>query len=190
MASNVPQQLLNDSENEFMAMAVSKAEDSLVEGEIPVGAVFVCDLEGVPTVIATASNKTNVSKNGTRHAEMVAIDDILTEKRLGMGCFSDVDLYVTCEPCIMCAAALSRLGIRKVYFGCHNDRFGGNGSILTVNEDSTGPRYSTYPAQAGLMKQEAIRVFQKFYARENKACPEAKRRRKDNGDEEQEEREV
>jgi tRNA(Arg) A34 adenosine deaminase TadA len=52
------------------------------------------------------------------------------------GILSNCDLYVTCEPCIMCAAALSKLGIRKVYFGCHNDRFGGNGSILSVHSDA------------------------------------------------------
>ena len=48
------------------------------------------------------------------------------------------DLYVTCEPCIMCAGALSLLGIHRVVFGCKNDRFGGNGSILSLHSSGCG----------------------------------------------------
>ena len=162
-----------------MKMAVDQAEASLNDGEIPVGAVFVREWGGKKEVIAKTSNQTNASKNGTRHAEMVAADEILMDKKLSADVFKEIDLYVTCEPCIMCAAALSRLGIRKVYFGCHNDRFGGNGSILRVNENPVGSRYSAYEAVSGIMKEEAIAVFQRFYSRENKGCPETKRRRKE-----------
>ena len=175
----------DDDATAFMTMAVSKAEESLEDGEIPVGAIFVHEsVAGKKQVIAAAANKTNVTKNGTRHAEMVAVDEILLDKKLGSDVFKRTDVYVTCEPCIMCAAALSRLGIRHVFFGCHNDRFGGNGSILSVNETPVGPRYSAYPADAGIMKTEAIAVFQRFYSRENKLCPEAKRRRKEDDDNE------
>ena len=52
----------------------------------------------------------------------------------GITDFSEIDLYVTCEPCIMCAHALAIINIRKVYFGCYNPRFGGNGSILNVHK--------------------------------------------------------
>lgn len=53
--------------------------------------------------------------------------------------FDRCDLYVTCEPCIMCAGALSLLGFRKVFYGCGNDKFGGNGSILSIHEDGCHP---------------------------------------------------
>jgi tRNA(Arg) A34 adenosine deaminase TadA len=94
---------------------------------------------------------------GTRHAEIVAIEDILYNQKLPTEIFRSCDLYVddfcvkcgmwlmlmtvrmfryvTCEPCIMCAAAIGMLGIRRVFFGCSNDRFGGNGSILSVHSD-------------------------------------------------------
>lgn len=178
----------------FMTLAIAKAEESLKDGEIPVGAIFVCDSDAAhlgtvaepsagsdfgKVVMAATSNKTNASKNGTRHAEMVAIDQIILDKKYNPSIFRKMDLYVTCEPCIMCAAALSRVGIRRVYFGCHNDRFGGNGSILSVHKDTIGSHYAPYPAYSGIMKDEAIAVFQRFYSRENKQCPETKRRRKD-----------
>ena len=85
--------------------------------------------------------------------------------------FRGVDLYVTCEPCVMCAAALGRLGVRRVVFGCANDRFGGCGSVLSLHEGK-------YPAQGGLLAQEAVGLFRKFYARENSRAPVTKRKRK------------
>jgi tRNA-specific adenosine deaminase 2 len=62
---------------------------------------------------------------------MCAIDDILEKHSAEI--FKTTDLYVTVEPCIMCASALRQLGIRNVYFGCANHRFGGCGSVLHVN---------------------------------------------------------
>lgn len=69
---------------------------------------------------------------GTRHAEFVAIEEIL--KTYPPSVFRETDLYVTVEPCIMCASAIRQLGIRAVYFGCLNDRFGGNGGVLNIHK--------------------------------------------------------
>ena len=76
-------------------------------------------------------------------------------------------LYVTCEPCIMCAAAIASLGIPKVYFGCFNERFGGNGSILSVHLSSDLQR-NKYDISTGLLKEECINLFHRFYSHENK----------------------
>lgn len=65
----------------------------------------------------------------------MAINKAILEDKVDIGIFSDCDLFVTCEPCIMCAAAIGKIGIKNVYFGCHNERFGGNGSILSVHCD-------------------------------------------------------
>jgi MafB19-like deaminase len=64
------------------------------------------------------------------------------------------ELYVTCEPCIMCAAALSLLGIKAVTFGCHNNKFGGTGSILSVHETASGGcgRYDPLPVSSYTLK--------------------------------------
>ena len=80
----------------------------------------------------------------TRHAELEAIDDILSTPSLTPQAdatssypylLKDTILYVTVEPCIMCASALRQLGIREVYYGCENGKFGGCGSVLGVNEE-------------------------------------------------------
>ena len=68
---------------------------------------------------------------------MVAIDKIhskIPSEDL-VKVFSETDLYVTVEPCIMCAAALRHVGIKSVYYGCGNDKFGGNGSILSLHNE-------------------------------------------------------
>ena len=74
----------------------------------------------------------------TRHAELEAIDEIFADQTLTPVMneypLSQTTLYVTVEPCIMCASALRQLGIKEVFYGCGNDRFGGCGSVLGVNE--------------------------------------------------------
>lgn len=75
------------------------------------------------------------------------------------------DLYVTVEPCIMCASALRQFGIRAVYFGCLNDRFGGTGGVMTVNADEGVER--GYPVYGGLFREEAIMLLRRFYVQEN-----------------------
>ena len=79
----------------------------------------------------------------TRHAELEAIDEILSNPSLtpqndailrDPHVLKDTTLYVTVEPCIMCASALRQLGIREVYYGCENGKFGGCGSVLGVNK--------------------------------------------------------
>ena len=76
----------------------------------------------------------------TRHAELEAIDSILADPALtppGSNSntypLSQTTLYVTVEPCTMCASALRQVGIKEVFYGCENDRFGGCGSVLGVN---------------------------------------------------------
>ncbi len=158
----------------YMAMAIEQAETALNAGEVPVGCIFVSKDD---EIIATGHNKTNETMNGTQHAELVAIDHAIFEQRRDVQCFEDSTLYVSCEPCIMCAAAISKLKIKQVYFGCYNDRFGGNGSILSIHNDCTIYGHK-YPVYAGIMKEEAIYTFQKFYESENRRAPENKRRKK------------
>jgi tRNA-specific adenosine deaminase 2 len=77
----------------------------------------------------------------------------------------DTDLYVTVEPCIMCASALRQFGIRSVYFGCLKDRFGGTGGVMTVHMDEgVDP---PYPVYGGLFREEAIMLLRRFYVQEN-----------------------
>jgi len=154
-----------------MQHAMHMAEDALAAGEVPVGCVFVRDSQ----VIAAARNRTNELRNATRHAELEAIDCILADKRLTPRSskypLAETVLYVTVEPCIMCASALRQLGIREVFYGCGNDRFGGCGSVLGVNETLPHPEHPPYKATGGYLREEAIMIMRRFYITENTNAP-------------------
>ncbi len=154
---------LHSKHHVFMKAALEQAEKALEEAEVPVGCVFVLE----NAIIASGSNKTNVSLNATLHAEFVGIETILADYPASI--FSKVDLYVTVEPCLMCAAALRQLGIRKVYFGCGNDRFGGCGSVFSMHSDSAVSQ--PYPVEQGIYRKEAIMLLRRFYLLENETAP-------------------
>ena len=158
-----------------MEAALLQAELSLEAREVPVGCVFVCNGK----VIAGGHNMTNRCKNGIMHAEICCINQILQETRHPVSIFRSCDVYVTCEPCIMCAAALSKVGVRHVYFGCHNERFGGNGSVLRIHDSDQYGTPATYGVTSGILRHRAVDLFRRFYAQENTAAPEAKRRKKE-----------
>jgi len=148
----------------------NEANEAMEAGEVPVGCVFVRD--GV--AIAKARNRTNELRNSTRHAELEAIDYILSTSSLTP---KPVDLplrtttlYVTVEPCIMCASALRQTGIKAVYYGCGNERFGGCGSVIAVNSDEY-PTIPPFEAWMGYLRVEAIMILRRFYLTENKNAP-------------------
>ncbi|KAI8984948.1 tRNA specific adenosine deaminase [Trametes punicea] len=155
----------------WMRYAMNMAEEALAAQEVPVGCVFVRG----DKVIARARNRTNQLRNATRHAELEAIDEILADKDLTPTVWeyplSDTTLYVTVEPCIMCASALRQMGIREVYYGCDNDRFGGCGSVLGVNSALPHPKHPGYRALGGYMRDEAIMILRRFYITENTNAP-------------------
>ncbi|KAK4951100.1 hypothetical protein LTR28_006922 [Elasticomyces elasticus] len=113
----------------FMREAINMGELALRSDETPVGCVFVRNGE----IIGRGMNFTNKTLNGTRHAEFIALSQIMSKYPLSV--LHETDLYVTVEPCIMCASALRQFGIRSVYFGCANDRFGGAGGVMSINQE-------------------------------------------------------
>lgn len=153
----------------FMREAIKMAELALASDETPVGCVFVKDGE----IIGRGMNDTNKSLNGTRHAEFIALAQILAEHPISV--LNETDLYVTVEPCVMCASALRQYGIRAVYFGCWNERFGGTGGVLTVHEDLSVDK--PYPVVGGIYREEAIILLRKFYVQENEKAPEPKQKK-------------
>jgi len=101
-----------------MQMALDEARAAAARGEVPVGCVVVCDGE----VVARAGNRTLADKDPTGHAELLAIRQAAVA--LGSERLSDCDLYVTLEPCAMCAAAMSFARIRRLYFGAGDPKGG------------------------------------------------------------------
>lgn len=120
----------------------------------------------------------------TLHAEFEAIDHILPFHPAPL---SDVTLYVTVEPCVMCASALRQIGIGKVFYGCGNERFGGCGGVMGVNDESVDrlcptrgrqaemialnspviDPYKPFQAWGGYYRDEAIMLLRRFYLSEN-----------------------
>ena len=121
-----------NNDHKWMEKAVKIAEMGLKSGEVPVGAVFVHREE---TLVAESHNLTTKTKNATTHCEINCIREISGRKD-GEQILKECAVYVTVEPCIMCAYALNLAGVKRVVFGTHNDKFGGNGSILSLNKFS------------------------------------------------------
>lgn len=102
----------------FMAMALDEARAAAARGEVPVGCVVVRD----GAVVARAGNRTVADKDPTGHAELIAIR--AAASALGSERLTDCDLYVTLEPCAMCAGAIAFARLRRVYFGAADPKGG------------------------------------------------------------------
>src|SRR6185295_705142 len=102
----------------FMDDALTEARAAQIAGEVPVGCVVVCD----GAVLARAGNRTVRDRDPTAHAEMLAVRQAAAA--LGSERLIDCDLYVTLEPCAMCAAALSFARIRRLYYGAADPKGG------------------------------------------------------------------
>ena len=109
---------MNDNAKDPMALALDAARSAAAIGEVPVGVAIVCD----GRVLAIAANRTLVDRDPTAHAEMLAIRAACAE--LGSERLVGCDLYVTLEPCAMCAAAISFARVRRLYFGCDDPKGG------------------------------------------------------------------
>jgi tRNA(adenine34) deaminase len=102
----------------FMDLALKAAETAQKAGEVPIGCVIVANNE----VIATAGNRTLTDRDPTAHAEILAIRQ--AARTIGSERLVDCDLYVTLEPCTMCAAAISFARIRRLYYGATDPKGG------------------------------------------------------------------
>uniref|UniRef100_A0AAR2LYL9 tRNA-specific adenosine deaminase 2 n=1 Tax=Pygocentrus nattereri TaxID=42514 RepID=A0AAR2LYL9_PYGNA len=161
----------------WMAKAFDMARDALENGEVPVGCLMVYNDE----ILGKGRNEVNESRNATRHAEMVALDQVLEWSRLKQLDPKEVCkltvLYVTVEPCIMCAAALRLLHIPLVVYGCKNDRFGGCGSVLDISSDDLPHTGASFKCISGHRAEEAIEMLKTFYKQENPNAPKPKVRK-------------
>ena len=165
----------SDINNKWMELALEKATESLNSGEVPVGCLFIYENE----VIATGRNTVNETRNATRHAEINCIDDVVEfskAKNLDYReVFRNIDVVVTVEPCIMCAAALHQLKVRSIVYGCANDRFGGCKTVFAIP-----PIYDDVKIKIteNVKGEEAMRLLKEFYKGTNPNAPEDKVKKK------------
>lgn len=142
--------------NRFMMEAMVEAHKALDIGEIPIGAVIVKDNE----IIARGHNLRQTLRDATLHAEVVAIQEackVLKDWRL-----DDCDLYVTLEPCTMCAGAIINARMRRVFFGAYDPEYGGAGGKI----DLFAPCYfgSKTEVYGGIMEKECTDFLNDFFA--------------------------
>jgi len=139
----------------FMQAALALAREAAARGEIPVGAVIVKD----GAVISSARNDNRETGNPVRHAEIIAIEKACgaTGNERLTGC----DLYVTKEPCAMCAGAIVHARIRRLVVGARDTRYGACGTVLSV----CGNRSLNHVPEMefGLMEEEAAALLKEFF---------------------------
>jgi len=139
----------------FMDLALKTAENAGKSGEVPIGCVVVRDGE----VIATAGNRTLGDRDPTAHAEVLAIRE--AADRLGSERLTDCDLYVTLEPCVMCAGAISFARIRRLYYGAADPKGGAVDSGVRFFASSTC--HHAPEVYSGLGEREAAAMLRGFF---------------------------
>jgi tRNA(Arg) A34 adenosine deaminase TadA len=139
----------------FMDLALRTAENAGKSGEVPIGCVVVRNYE----VIATAANRTLTDRDPTAHAELVALREAAS--KIGSERLVDCDLYVTLEPCTMCAGAISFARVRRLYYGAADPK---GGAV------ESGVRFFTQPTchhapdvYSGVGESEAARLLREFF---------------------------
>ena len=143
------------SDTYFMNEALRLARKAFENEEVPVGAVIV--REG--RIIGRAYNQVELLKDATAHAEMLAITQ--AEAAMGDWRLKDCDLYVTKEPCVMCAGALVHVRMRRVIFGCADERSGGAGGQINLLQ-MPGLNHRCAIA-SGLLRDECAGLLQSFF---------------------------
>jgi tRNA(adenine34) deaminase len=153
------------SELYFMREALRLAAQALKKEEVPVGAVVVRQGK----IIGRAYNQVELLKDATAHAEMLAITQ--AEDAVGDWRLTDCDLYVTKEPCPMCAGAMVHVRIRRVIFGCADERSGAAGGVINLLQM---PKLNhRCEVKSGVLSDECAGILQSFF----------RNRRKSNGEE-------
>jgi tRNA(adenine34) deaminase len=140
-----------------MRKALAEAEKAAEAGEVPVGAVIVCD----GRVVGKAHNQVEMLHDATAHAEMIAITQAAEYQ--GDWRLEGMTLYVTIEPCAMCAGACVLARLENVVYGAGDPRFGAAGSAMNVFEDSAN--MYRVKVKGGLLADECGALLKEFFRR-------------------------
>lgn len=143
------------SRTDFMEFALDEAKAAAARGEVPIGAVLA--VQGA--IIARAGNRTRELNDPTAHAEMLVLRD--GAQRLSAERLLQADLYVTLEPCTMCAAAISFARIRRLYFGAVDEK--GGGVVSGVRFFNAPTCHHAPDVYSGLAEQESAQLLRSFF---------------------------
>lgn len=140
----------------FMRRALLEAKKAYLKGEVPVGAIIVADGQ----VVARAHNRKEELQDPTAHAEMLAIREAAT--RLGSWRLLGTTMYVTLEPCAMCAGALVLARVERLVYGTPDPKAGAAGSVTNlVQHDALNHRLEV---TSGVLQEECAALLQQFFA--------------------------
>ena len=139
----------------FMYSALQEAEQAYQQDEVPIGAVIVHNNK----IIGKGYNQTERLKDPTAHAEMIAIT--AAANNLQAKFLEECDLYITVEPCVMCAGAILLSRIRNIYFGTLEPKFGACGSLFNIIESG---KYNHSPnVYSGIYSEEAKSMLENYF---------------------------
>lgn len=144
----------SERDKHYMFLAVEQAKKAETAGEVPIGAVIVRGDE----VIASAHNLCETTGDPTAHAEILAIQ--AAARKIGRNALNDCELYVTVEPCAMCAGAIVNSNLKKAVFGAHESRTGCMGSVIDISE---GYFINSVPTYGGVLESECAALIQGFF---------------------------
>jgi len=153
------------SDEIFMLEALSLARQAAESGEVPVGAVVV--KEGA--VVGRGYNRPVSGKDPTAHAEVMALRD--AAERIGNYRLADCILYVTLEPCAMCAGAIMHARVSRVVYGAADPKSGACGSVVDLFAEERLNHHATIVG--GVMAEEAARLLQDFFSARRRASGHA-----------------
>ncbi len=142
-------------DEDFMREALRLASKAYQADEVPVGAVVVRG----GRIIARAYNQVEMLKDATAHAEMLVLTQ--AEAAVGDWRLNECDLYVTKEPCVMCAGALVHVRIRRVIFGCSDPRSGAGGGFINLLQHPALNHHCEITA--GVLQNESAEILQDFF---------------------------
>jgi tRNA(adenine34) deaminase len=151
-------------DEDFMREALRQAKKAYEAEEVPVGAVVI---QG-GKIIGRAHNQVELLKDATAHAEMLAITQ--AEAAVGDWRLLDCDLYVTKEPCLMCAGGLVHVRVRRVIFGCPDPRGGGAGGLMNLLQQTSLNHQCEITG--GVLQDECAALLQDFFRKKRASVPE------------------
>lgn len=139
----------------YMEQALKEAEKAYKKLEVPVGAIIV--KEG--KIIARAHNQKETKTDTTKHAEIIAIQK--ASKKLKSWRLIDCEMYVTLEPCTMCAGAMINARIKKVYIGTMDEKTGAAGSVINIFKDYKFNHQ--VESETGILKEKCENILKQFF---------------------------
>ena len=145
---------------DFMKMALEEAQQALLEDEVPVGCVLVCNGD----VIARGHNTRHQNNDVFGHAEINTLKE--AQNKLNNWKLKDAILYVTLEPCPMCAGALQQAGVKRIVYGAKDEKMGACGGLFDF---FITPKLNHYPyLTSGVLENECANILKEYFLKKRK----------------------